>query len=85
VPVSPRPGFGVAQSGKSGSAYTVDRSWFGKTHGMANAADSVITVPKDLIRADEDLASTNRSCARFWLRRGAAGRVTFAPGAGVTL
>jgi hypothetical protein len=85
APVAPRPGYGVVQAGRSGAAYTVDRGWFGKASGMANAADSVVTVPSALIRADEDLASTHKTCARFWVRRGAAGRVTFQAGAGVTL
>ena len=85
APLAPRPGLGVMQSGKSGTAYTVDRSWFGKASGMANAADSVVTIPAGLIRADEDLASTHKSCARFSVRRGATGRVTFQPGTGVTL
>jgi hypothetical protein len=85
APVAPRPGFGVMQAGRSGASYTVDRGWFGKANGMANAADCVITVPSGLIRADEDLASTHKTCARFAVRRGAAGRVTFQPGAGVTL
>jgi hypothetical protein len=83
--VAPRPGFGVVQTGRSGTSYGVDRGWFGKTSGMANAADSVVTIPAGLIRADEDIASTHKTCARFWVRRGAAGKVTFQPGAGVTL
>lgn len=85
APVAPRPGLGVLQSGRSGAAYAVDRGWFGKTSGMANAADCVVTIPAGLIRADEDLASIHRTCARFWVRRGAAGRVTFQAAAGVTL
>lgn len=85
VPVAPRPGLGVAQTGRSGTAYAVNRGWFGKTSGMANAADSVVTIPAGLIRADEDIASTHKACARFWVRRGAAGKVTFQAGAGVTL
>lgn len=85
APVTPRPGLGVFQGGRSAAAYTVDRGWFGKVSGMANAADSVITIPAGLIRADEDLASTHKTCARLTVRRGAAGKVTFQPGTGVTL
>lgn len=84
-PVAPRPGFGVAHTNRSGSAYELDRAWFGKLSGMANPTDSTITVPPGLIRADEDLADTHRTAARFWVRRGANGRIVFAGAAGVTL
>ena len=84
-PLAQRPGFGTAQTGKSGTAYTVDRAWFGKLNGMANANDSTITIPAGLIRSDEDIAATHKTMARFRVRRGAVGRVVFQPGSGVTL
>ena len=85
APVAPRPGLLAVDLSKTSTSYTLARSWFGKLTEMGNSSACTITVPADLLRAEESGSGTHKTGIEFELRRGAAGAVTLSAGSGVTI
>lgn len=85
APVAPRPGMVAVNSSRTGTSYTLARSWFGAIAEMGNSSACTISVPADLIRAEESGSGTHKTGAEFEVRRGAAGAVTLSAGSGVTI
>lgn len=85
VPATPRPGMTAAQMGRTATSYTVDRTWFGKLSEHTNSSLCTITIPADLIRAEEDGGGTHKTAATFRVARSGSAEVEFAAGSGVTI
>lgn len=76
------PGWRLCQMGRSGASYTVDRDWFGKL--LEHTAAATITIPADLIHADEQTAAPGQTAGREFLLKCGLNTVTLQAGTGVT-
>ena len=82
-PLFEKPGWRLCQFARSGSSYTVDRTWFGKLVEHTGAA--TITIPADLIHADEQTTASGHSAGRYFVIKSGINAVTLQAGSGVTM
>lgn len=83
VPLASIDGWMTAHLGRAGSSYTVDRSWFGRF--IEHTAATTITIPADIISADEQTAAAGLSASRFFVIKCGVFQVTLQAGSGVSM